>query len=107
MAWAFEKVSSYELKNYEKKSVKANSKEHCLEQCVLESDFKCRSVNYNKQTQSCSMSHLDRHSVPSANLRGLFVPAENSNIDYYETNCIKGNVLVFEMVFIAFSFYNT
>lgn len=92
MAWAFEKVASYELKNYEKKSIKATSKENCLEQCVLEQDFQCRSVNYNNQTQQCSMSHLDRHSVPSSNLRGIFTPAEGSNVDYYETNCIKGKL---------------
>ena len=90
MAWAFEKVASYELKNYEKKSIKSNAKEHCLEQCILEQEFQCRSVNFNNQTQLCSMSNLDRHSIPSANLRGLFTPTENSNTDYYETNCIRG-----------------
>ena len=89
MSWAFEKVANYELKNYEKKSVKAASKESCLEQCILESDFQCRSVNFNNQTQTCSLSHLDRHSIPSANLRGQFTPADSASTDYYETNCIR------------------
>lgn len=95
MAWSFEKVLNYELKNYERKSIKAETKEQCLQQCILEPDFQCRSVNYNNQTQKCSLSHLDRHSIPSANLRGIFTPAD-TNIAYYETNCIKGNINFFK-----------
>lgn len=39
------------------------SKEHCMEACLLERDFECRSANWYRQTNECTLSDQDRHSV--------------------------------------------
>ncbi|CAG2118470.1 unnamed protein product, partial [Medioppia subpectinata] len=45
--WAFERVNGFELKRMGKKSVKVMSRLDCMQLCLNERDFECRSVNYD------------------------------------------------------------
>ncbi|XP_015791416.1 uncharacterized protein LOC107368149 [Tetranychus urticae] len=91
-SWSFEKVIGYELRKYEKRRLNVTSKNECLEACLLESSFKCRSVNYDNGTGECSLSDIDRHAIPTKPPRRDFAPSISSpsqTIDYYESNCIE------------------
>jgi len=89
-SWSFEKVDGYELKGYEKKLIKSVSKKECLQLCLLETQFECRSVNYDKVNSTCSLSHIDRHSLANSLSKKVFVPSSLAAIDYYESNCVEG-----------------
>lgn len=63
-AWTFERVAGYEMKTKPKKRlIGLASKEQCMEACLLERDFECRSANWFRQTNECTLSDQDRHSV--------------------------------------------
>lgn len=91
-SWSFEKVNGYELRKYERKRLNGTSKVECLESCLLETSFKCRSVNYDNTTGDCSLSDIDRHAIPTKPPRKEFAPSliSPSTVAYYESNCIEG-----------------
>lgn len=60
--------------------------EKCMELCLKESQFECRSANFHRQRKECQMSDVDRHSVQT-NIQKHFVPAEEGT-DYIENNCV-------------------
>lgn len=62
-AWTFERVAGYEMKTRPKRKLKLVTKEHCMEACLIERDFECRSANWYRQTGECTLSDQDRHSV--------------------------------------------
>lgn len=39
------------------------NKEACMEACLLEREFECRSANWYRRTRECTLSDQDRHSV--------------------------------------------
>jgi hypothetical protein len=90
MSWAYERVPGYELRVAQRKTLSAGNSADCAELCLAEKEFTCRSAAFNPTSGSCSLSHLDRHALPSNSLRGMFVPAAASNIDYIESNCFQG-----------------
>ena len=91
----------YEMRNFEKKKIPSVTRERCLESCLLASDFECRSVNYNNVTGDCSLSTVDRHALPTTNLKAHFAPAGNQHLDYYESNCIQGKCDGAKKVFLG------
>lgn len=67
------------------------SSRDCLELCLTESEFECRSVNYDRATGVCTLSDMDRHTIADTKFRDrYFSPSQNTTEDYYENNCIKG-----------------
>lgn len=62
-AWTFERVAGYEMKTRPKRKLKLVTKEQCMEACLTERDFECRSANWFRQTGECTLSDQDRHSV--------------------------------------------
>ena len=63
-------------------SVQVGSHEQCLSACLKESEFVCRSVNYNYDTYICELNTEDRRSKPT-HLRRI-----EENIDYFDNNCL-------------------
>ena len=43
-AWSFERVMGHELQTEVRKRGRATAREECMELCLAEEDFKCRSV---------------------------------------------------------------
>lgn len=89
-SWAFERVIGYELRNYEKKKLTNVGKVACLEACLTERSFHCRSVNFDNSTGDCSLSDIDRYALHSKPPRSHFMTASTSTADYYESNCAEG-----------------
>ena len=89
--WAFETVKDFELKKYSKKSVKVMSRVECMQLCLSEKQFECRSANFNNDIKICWLSDMDRNTV-NANEDSktkVFEPSIGS-VDYIENNCIQG-----------------
>ncbi|RWS27207.1 uncharacterized protein B4U80_09649 [Leptotrombidium deliense] len=87
-AWIFERVNSYELRGFTKKKLKVVSKIECMERCLFETEFECRSVNYFNETNECNISDMDRHTITStANYDKFFTPSQS--VEYLENNCIQ------------------
>lgn len=51
------------MKTRPKRKLKLYTKEQCMEACLTERDFECRSANWFRQTGECTLSDQDRHSV--------------------------------------------
>ncbi|KAF2354795.1 PAN/Apple domain [Trinorchestia longiramus] len=58
------------------------SKDDCMDRCLSERRFECRSVSYNYDTKTCRMSEHDKYSKATA-----FVAALRT--DYMENQCTK------------------
>ncbi|CAG2113231.1 unnamed protein product, partial [Medioppia subpectinata] len=88
--WAFERVNGFELKRMGKKSVKVMSRLDCMQLCLNERDFECRSVNYDTDSHECSLSDMDRHTININNeLRSRKYGPSSGTVDYLENNCIQ------------------
>lgn len=90
-AWCFDRVQGYKLKGFSKKKQAVASRQDCLELCLGEREFSCRSANYNNGTAECDMSDMDRLTVAG---QGAFEPAVG--IDYLENNCVDEPVKLCE-----------
>ncbi|XP_074604175.1 uncharacterized protein LOC141857583 [Brevipalpus obovatus] len=92
-SWSFERVIGYELRNYEKKKVENSSRSGCLEACLMEHEFQCRSVNFDNLTGLCSLSDIDRHAIQAIQSKPpkspVFSPSQSPSTDYYESNCVE------------------
>ncbi|CAB3376587.1 Hypothetical predicted protein [Cloeon dipterum] len=100
-AWCFDRVPGYTLKGYTRATHQAASRQECLELCLGERDFPCRSANYNNGTGECALSDMDRITLSGT---GAFqraaikkkrqeedVPEEielDMDFDYLENNCV-------------------
>ncbi|CAG2116050.1 unnamed protein product, partial [Medioppia subpectinata] len=87
--WAFERVKGFEMKKYSKKSVKVMTRLECMQMCLNENDFECRSVNYDSDVNECSLSDMDRHSITYNSLKSRKYGPSSGSIDYMENNCIE------------------
>ncbi|KAL0274568.1 UNVERIFIED_CONTAM: hypothetical protein PYX00_002669 [Menopon gallinae] len=83
-AWCFDRVIGHQLVGYPKKKHAVASRQECLELCLGEREFVCRSSNYNNITGECVLSDMDRLTVAGL---GAFQPMEN--MDYLENNCVE------------------
>ncbi|XP_054707405.1 uncharacterized protein LOC129217167 isoform X2 [Uloborus diversus] len=91
--WIFERVSNYELLERTRKSISdVSTKERCMEFCLSEKEFECRSANYHGALKECQLSDVDRHSVQNSK---FFVPAEDGTV-YLESNCVDPPVRLCE-----------
>ncbi len=89
--WAFERVKGFELKRMDRKIAKVTSREECMQLCLNEIDFECRSVNYDSDNNGCSLSDMDRHTINVNNdLRSRKYGPSSGTVDYMENNCIQG-----------------
>ncbi|XP_022118072.1 uncharacterized protein LOC110995296 [Pieris rapae] len=83
-AWCFDRVRGYHLKGRGKKTHTVSSRQMCLDLCLGENEFICRSANYNNKTGECVLSNMDRITLGGTN---AFQP--NEDTDYLENNCVE------------------
>ena len=94
-SWAFERVSAYELRKFPARKLSQVTQSQCMEACLSEGDFICRSFNYDSASQECILSEQDRHTLAvSSNARSKdnqsLLPSINGTTDYFESNCVAG-----------------
>lgn len=89
-------------KRSRKKLSNLGAKEHCLEACLAETSFECRSASWNGNSHECSLSDHDRHSVSELEIGDQVLKASfeaeqfgpifsnniNDKIEYLENNCV-------------------
>ncbi|KAH8383185.1 hypothetical protein KR009_007188 [Drosophila setifemur] len=82
-AWYVDRVQNYKLKTEVKRTVSVASRRECFELCLSETEFTCRSANYDRVSGACELSELDRLTLAGSN---AFQIAEGS--DYLENHCV-------------------
>ncbi|XP_046415572.1 uncharacterized protein LOC124299981 [Neodiprion virginianus] len=83
-AWCIDRVQGHRLQGHTKRNVAASSRQHCLELCLGEREFLCRSANYENSTKTCELSDMDRLTVAGS---GAFQTA--NGFDYLENHCVE------------------
>lgn len=82
-------MAGFELRVRPKRKVRASTREQCMEACLNERQFECRSVNWYRHSNECTLSDQDRHSVSQseagdqrikASLADLYGPATNTTL---------------------------
>lgn len=106
-SWAFEKVPAYELRRFPSKKLSQVTQPQCMEACLSETEFICRSFNYDSASQECILSEQDRHTLAvNSNARSKdsqsLLPSANGTTDYYESNCVVGEYNNFDLFSIWF-----
>ncbi|CAB3367593.1 Hypothetical predicted protein [Cloeon dipterum] len=85
-AWAFERRPGKELRGHDDAKVGiVQSRRDCMEACLGERRFECRSAEYDAKTSECKLSSEDRRSKPAE-----YVDAP-PHIEYLENQCIQGD----------------
>lgn len=87
--WAFERVLGFELKGKEQKKIQVQSRLECMQACLSERDFECRSSNYDTENGDCSLSDMDRASiVPTHDMKMRTYGPSGGSVEYIENNCV-------------------
>lgn len=90
--WAFETVKGYQLANPSfvlRRIDKLTTRIECMERCLLESEFTCRSINYFNQTGTCEMMEMNRHAIGSNFHFEKYFIKSNKSVEYIESNCVQ------------------
>ncbi|KPM06309.1 PAN domain containing protein 2, partial [Sarcoptes scabiei] len=90
--WAFERVLGFELRDKERKMLRqVPTRLACMQACLAEKEFECRSVNFDPDNGDCSLSDMDRGSiVPTHDLKmRTYGPSSSGSLEYIENNCIE------------------
>ncbi|XP_076374702.1 ZP and PAN domain-containing protein neyo [Megalopta genalis] len=82
-AWCIDRVQGYRLHGHTRRTMTASSRQHCLELCLGERDFLCRSSNYMNATKLCELSDMDRMTVAGSNAF-----QSDEGYDYLENHCV-------------------
>ncbi|XP_043499819.1 uncharacterized protein LOC122522651 [Polistes fuscatus] len=90
-AWCIDRVQGHRLQGHARRTMNASSRQHCLELCLGERDFLCRSANYANATKTCELSDMDRLTVAGSN---AFQTAKD--FDYLENHCVEEPVKMCE-----------
>ncbi|XP_020817193.1 uncharacterized protein LOC110190877 [Drosophila serrata] len=83
-AWCIDRVQGYRLPEHVKSSQTVLSRRDCLELCLGESEFTCRSANYYRHSGLCELSDMDRITLSAG---GSVEPYDGA--DYLENNCAE------------------
>ncbi|XP_028134661.1 uncharacterized protein LOC114329670 [Diabrotica virgifera virgifera] len=83
-AWCIDRVQNHRLTGYVSSRQVVQSRQECLELCLGESEFSCRSANYHNASGNCELSKMDRITVAGST---SFQPADG--VEYMENNCIE------------------
>lgn len=83
-AWSFERVMDHQLNTQIQKRGQVESRQQCMQLCLEELDFECRSAMFTELTGECRLAEMDRHS-----LVGRPVFEEAVGVHYMEVNCVS------------------
>lgn len=81
-AWIFERVLNFELVGSDRVTYIVDTKEDCMQLCLQESRFACRSAEFIYSAKRCVISNQNRHTLPDS------YRATPWNIDYLENQCV-------------------
>ncbi|KAF2354793.1 PAN/Apple domain [Trinorchestia longiramus] len=85
-AWQFERVVGRELRgNNDRIIPRVQTRRDCIEACLLERTFTCRSAEYDAMTLDCVLSRRDRRSSPRD-----FIASLSPTMEYLENQCAPG-----------------
>ncbi|XP_044582779.1 uncharacterized protein LOC123263825 isoform X2 [Cotesia glomerata] len=90
-AWCIDRVQGHRLQGHTKRTTSASSRQHCLELCLGERDFLCRSANYANATKVCELSDMDRLTIA-----GSSAFQTSKGFDYLENHCVDEPVKLCE-----------
>ncbi|XP_011302321.1 uncharacterized protein neo [Fopius arisanus] len=90
-AWCIDRVQGHRLQGHTKRSMTASSRQHCLELCLGERDFLCRSANYANVTKVCELSDMDRLTMAGSNALQV-----SKDFDFLENHCVDEPVKLCE-----------
>ncbi|XP_054714744.1 uncharacterized protein LOC129224331 [Uloborus diversus] len=84
-AWAFERALGYELADglYQKTITKVETRTVCIQHCLSEREFTCRSARYDEESGECKLSAADRRTEPMKYYR-----SEDARVSYLENSCL-------------------
>ncbi|XP_058813376.1 uncharacterized protein LOC131677531 [Topomyia yanbarensis] len=83
-AWCIDRVQGYKLIGHVKRTAQVVNRRDCLEMCLGENEFTCRSANFYQSTMTCELSDMDRITLAGSS---AFQSADGS--DYLENNCAE------------------
>ncbi|CAD6992664.1 unnamed protein product [Ceratitis capitata] len=81
-AWSVDRVQGYKLNGYAKRKFPAASRRDCIQLCLGQAEFTCRSANFDRSTKTCELSEMDR-----ITLSGTSAFQQQNTVDYLENNC--------------------
>ncbi|KPM06312.1 Zona pellucida-like and PAN domain containing protein [Sarcoptes scabiei] len=88
--WSFERVIGYELREHEKKLIQTPTSLECMQACIDEDKFQCRSINYEEKTKECLLSDMNRHTINiNTEIRSMKYGPSSTGFDYLEFNCVQ------------------
>ncbi|XP_015114772.1 uncharacterized protein LOC107039582 [Diachasma alloeum] len=90
-AWCIDRVQGHRLQGHTKRSMTASSRQHCLELCLGERDFLCRSANYANASKVCELSDMDRLTMAGSNAFQT-----SKDFDFLENHCVDEPVKLCE-----------
>ncbi|GAB6029742.1 hypothetical protein CHUAL_005458 [Chamberlinius hualienensis] len=95
--WAFERVSGYQLNGVTKKRQRVATRQACEELCLQETEFLCRSANYDAESGECSLNDMDRFTLSSLRpFQRISNPtngtSNSTGVEYLENNCIDDSL---------------
>lgn len=71
--------------------VSAESRVECMQACVNERKFVCRSTNYEEETRECWLSDMNRNTINvNSEVRSKKYGPSSGSVDYLEYNCVQG-----------------
>ncbi|XP_034231459.1 uncharacterized protein LOC117639693 [Thrips palmi] len=82
--WAFETVRGHVLRTSVRRHHRVASRRDCMQLCLDQRDFVCRSANFHHDSGDCSMSDMDRFTVS-----GMSSLTAEERVDYLESNCVS------------------
>ncbi|XP_050435225.1 uncharacterized protein LOC126842338 [Adelges cooleyi] len=93
-SWTFETVRG-ELKVPARQHYPSVTRTGCMDLCLNEKDFQCRSINFNKETGDCYLNDVDRFtmagrpSMANAGRNNGSSADADAMVDYMESNCVQ------------------
>lgn len=86
-SWAYETVPAFQMSAFVRERKQAATRRACMEMCLNEQNFQCRSASYDAVKGECALSDMDRFSVTA---RSAYSGADK--VEYFETNCVDDPV---------------
>ncbi|KAK7068490.1 hypothetical protein SK128_019532, partial [Halocaridina rubra] len=84
--WHFERVPGMMLRGLDDRLYQeVQNRRDCIERCLAEVGFPCRSAEYDDSNLSCRLSRSDRRTSPNE-----FIQAQPANVEYLENQCPQG-----------------
>ncbi|XP_037089518.1 uncharacterized protein LOC119109871 [Pollicipes pollicipes] len=89
--WAYERVQGHHLNEYPRRRLRVGSRLSCMQLCLHELEFPCRSASYSAASGECTLSEVDRFTIRQGE---ALTP--DPQYEYFESNCVNDPVRMCE-----------